>query len=164
MQAQGEISFTSTYLLQLRLCFGELPYQLRIRFVPRSVPFEESEKHPLVQEMFFFPREQIGFLAEHLVCKNVQPWLRVSFASTSQPSLYLVPYSHSLLFLPSILPSIRVFSNESALCIRWPKCWSFSFNISSFNAYLGLISSRTDWFDLLAFQGTLKNLLQWLSY
>ena len=92
-QAQGEITFTLTYLLQLRLCFGELFYQLRICFVPGSVSFEESEKHPLVQEMLFFPREQTGFLAEHLVCKNVQPWLRVSFASTSQPSLYLVPYS-----------------------------------------------------------------------
>ena len=52
-QAQGEITFTLTYLLQLRLCFGELPYQLRIRFVPESVPFEESEKHPCVQEMLF---------------------------------------------------------------------------------------------------------------
>ena len=52
-QAQGEITFTLAYLLQLRLCFGELPYQLRIRFVPGSVPFEESEKHPCVQEMFF---------------------------------------------------------------------------------------------------------------
>ena len=52
-QAQGEITFTLTYLLQLRLCFGELPYQLRIRFVPGPVPFEESEKHPCVQEMFF---------------------------------------------------------------------------------------------------------------
>ena len=52
-QAQGEITFSLTYLLQLRLCFGELPYQLRIRFVPGSVPFEESEKHPCVQEMFF---------------------------------------------------------------------------------------------------------------
>ena len=52
-QAQGEITFTLAYLLQLRLCFGELPYQLRIHFVPRSVPFEESEKHPCVQAMFF---------------------------------------------------------------------------------------------------------------
>ena len=52
-QAQGEITFTLAYLLQLRLCFGELPYELRIRFVPGSVPFEESEKHPCVQEMFF---------------------------------------------------------------------------------------------------------------
>ena len=60
----------------------------------------------------------------------------------------------------SIFPSIRVFSNESALCIRWPEYWSFSFNISPSNEYLGLISFRMDWLDLLAVQGTLKSLLQ----
>ena len=65
-----------------------------------------------------------------------------------------------LLFLPSIFPSIRVFSNESALCISWPKYWSFSFSISPSNEYLGLISFRIDWVDLLAVQGTLKSLLQ----
>ena len=65
-----------------------------------------------------------------------------------------------LLLLPSIFPSIRVFSNESVLCIRWPKYWSFSFNISPSNEYSGLISFRIDWFDLLAVQGTLKSLLQ----
>ena len=68
-----------------------------------------------------------------------------------------------LLFLPSIFPSIRVFSNESVLHIRWPKYWSFSFSISPSNEYSGLISFRIDWFDLLAFQGTLKNLLQYHS-
>ena len=93
VQAQGEITFTLTYLLQLRLCFGELPYQLRICFVPGAVPFEESEKHSCVQEMFFSQGNKKRVLAEHLICKNVQPWLRVSFASTSQPSLYLVPYN-----------------------------------------------------------------------
>ena len=66
----------------------------------------------------------------------------------------------SLLLLPSIFPSIRVFSNESALCIRWPKYWSFSFNISPSNEHSGLISFRMDWLDLRAVQGTLKNLLQ----
>ena len=65
-----------------------------------------------------------------------------------------------LLLLPSIFPSIRVFSNESALCIRWPNYWSFSFNISPSNEYSGLISFRMDWLDLLAVQGTLKSLLQ----
>ena len=65
-----------------------------------------------------------------------------------------------LLLLPSISPTIRVFSNESALHIRWPKYWSFSFNISPSNEYSGLISFRIDWLDLLAIQGTLKNLLQ----
>ena len=67
---------------------------------------------------------------------------------------------HPLLLLPSIFPSIRVFSNESVLCIRWPKYWSFSFSISPSNEYSGLISFRVDWFYLLAVQGTLKSLLQ----
>ena len=65
-----------------------------------------------------------------------------------------------LLLLPSIYPSIRVFSNESFLCIRWPKYWSFSFSINPSNEYSGLISFRMDWLDLLAVQGTLKSLLQ----
>ena len=67
---------------------------------------------------------------------------------------------HPLFLLPSIFPSIRVFSKESVLHIRWPKYWSFSFIISPSNEYSGLISFRIDWFDLLAVQGTLKNLLQ----
>ena len=67
---------------------------------------------------------------------------------------------HSLLLPPSIFPSIRVFSNELALRIRWPKYWSFSFNIGPSNEYSGLISFRMDWLDLLAVQGTLKSLLQ----
>ena len=67
---------------------------------------------------------------------------------------------HPLLLLPSISPSIRVFSNQSALRIRWPKNWSFSFNISHSNEQPGLISFRMDWLDLLAAQGTLKSLLQ----
>ena len=67
---------------------------------------------------------------------------------------------HPLFFLPSVFPSIRVFSDESALHIRWPKYWSFSFNISPSNEYPGLISFRMDWLDPLAVQGTLKSLLQ----
>ena len=77
----------------------------------------------------------------------------------------VMPYNHfilccPLLLLPSTFPSIRVFSNESALHIRWPKYWSFSFNISLSNEYLELISFRMDWLDLLAVQRTLKSLLQ----
>ena len=67
---------------------------------------------------------------------------------------------HPLLLSPSIYPSVRVFSNELALCIRWPKYWSFSFNISPSNEHSGLMSFRMDWLDLLAVQGTLKSLLQ----
>ena len=75
------------------------------------------------------------------------------------PSNHLI-LCHPLLLLHSIFPSIRVFSNESALHIRWPKFWSFSFNISPSNEHPGLIFFRMDWLDLLAVQGTLKNLLQ----
>ena len=75
------------------------------------------------------------------------------------PSNHLI-LCHPLLLLPSILPSIRVFSNESAIHIRWPKYWSFSFNISPSNEYPGPISFRMDWLDLLAVQGTLKSLLK----
>ena len=75
------------------------------------------------------------------------------------PSNHLI-LCHSLLLLPSIFPSIRVFSNESVLHTRWPKYWSFSFNISPSKEHLGLISFRMDWLDLLAVQGTLRSLLQ----
>ena len=75
------------------------------------------------------------------------------------PSNHLIIY-RPLLLLPSIIPSIRVFSNESVLYIRWPKYWNFSFSISHCNEYSGLISFRIDWFDVLVVQGTLKSLLQ----
>ena len=75
------------------------------------------------------------------------------------PSNHLILY-HPLLLLPSIFPNIKIFSNESIHCIRWPKYWNFSFNISPTNEYPGLISFRMDWLDLLAVQGTLKSLLQ----
>ena len=78
------------------------------------------------------------------------------------PSSHLI-LCHSLLLLPLIFLSIRVFSNESALCIRWPKYWSFSFSISPSNEHPGLISFRMDWLDLLAVQGTLKSLLKHYS-
>ena len=78
------------------------------------------------------------------------------------PSNHLI-LCHPLLLLPSIFPSIRVFSSESVLCITWPKYWSFSFNISPSNEHPGLISFRMDWLDRLAVQGTLKSLLQYHS-
>ena len=75
------------------------------------------------------------------------------------PSNHLI-FCHPLLLLPSIFPSLRVFSKQSVLHIRWPKYWSFSFSISPFNEYSGLIFFRMDWLELLAVQGTLKSLLQ----
>ena len=88
-------------------------------------------------------------------------WSLLKFMSIMpvMPSNHLI-LCCPLLLLPSIFPSIGVFSNESALCIRWPKCWSFSFSISPSNEYSGLIPIRIDWFDLLAVQGILKSLLQ----
>ena len=106
---------------------------------------------------------------------SAAPWTATRQASLSitnsrstpkpMPIVSVMPSNHlilcrPLLLLPSIFPSIRVFSNESALRIRWPKDWSFSFNISPSNEYPGLSSFRMDWLDLLAVQGTLKSLLQ----
>ena len=89
---------------------------------------------------------------------NSQSLLKLMSIESVMPSNHLILCP--LLFLPSIFPSIRVFSNESVLCIRWPKYWSFSFNISPSNEYTGLISFKMDWLALLAVQGTLKSLLQ----
>ena len=88
-------------------------------------------------------------------------WSLPKFMSieSMMPSNHLI-LCHPLLLLPSIFPSIRVFSNESVFCIRWPKYWSFSFSISPSKEHPGLISFRMDWLDLLAIQGTLKSLLQ----
>ena len=85
--------------------------------------------------------------------------LKLMSIESVMPSNYLA-FCHPLLLLPSIFPSIRVISNELDLCIRWPKYWRFSFSISFSNEYLGLVSFRIDWFDLLELQGTLKSLLQ----
>ena len=86
-------------------------------------------------------------------------WLKLMFIESVMPSSHLI-LCRPLLLLPSIFLSIRVFSSESALHIRWPKYWSFSFRISPSNEYSELISFRIDWLDLLAVQGTLKSLLQ----
>ena len=90
---------------------------------------------------------------------NFRSLLKLMSVESVMPSNHLI-LCHPLLLLPSIFPSIRVFSNESVLCIRWPKYWSFSFSISPSNEYSGLISFRMDWLALLAAQGTLKSLLQ----
>ena len=89
---------------------------------------------------------------------NSRSLLKLVSIESVMPSSHLI-LCHPLFLLPSIFPSIRVFSNESALHIRWPKYWSFSFSISPSNEYSGLISFRIDWFDLLPVQGTLKSLL-----
>jgi len=90
---------------------------------------------------------------------NSQSLLKLMSIESVMSSNHLI-LCHPLLLLTSIFPSIRVFSNESVLCIRWPKYWIFSFSISPSNEYSGMISFRMNWLDLLAIQGTLKSLLQ----
>ena len=125
-------------------------------------------------------RESVPSSVQLLSCVQLfgTPWIAAHQASLSitntgslhklmsiewvMPSNHLI-LCHSLLLLPSIFPNIRIFSNESALCIKWPKYWSFSFNISPSNEHPELISFRMDWLDLLAVQGTLKSLLQYYS-
>ena len=100
--------------------------------------------------------------AEHeasLSITNSQSLLKLMSIESVMPSSHLI-LCCPLLLLPSVFLSIRIFSNESVLCIRWPNYWSFSFSISPSNEYSGLISFRMDWFDLLAVQGILKSLLQ----
>ena len=97
-----------------------------------------------------------------LTITNSQSLPKLMSIESAMPSNHLI-LCHPLLLLPSIFPSIRVFSNESALCIRWPKDWSFSFSISPSNEHPGLISFRMDWLDLVAVQRTLKSLLQYHS-
>ena len=90
---------------------------------------------------------------------NSRSLLKLMFFESVMPSNHLI-FCHPLLRLPSIFPSIMVFSNKSVLHIRWPKYWSFSFSICPFSEHPGLIALRMDWLDLLAVQGTLKSLLQ----
>ena len=121
------------------------------------------------------PSLQVSQFSYSVESDSVTPWTTAPQASLSitnswrllklmsitwvMPSNHLI-LCHPLLLLPSIFPSIRAFSNESVLRIRWPKYWSFSFSLSPSNEYSGPISCRIDWLDLLAVQGTLKNLLQ----
>ena len=113
-----------------------------------------------------------------VVSDSATPWIAAHEASLSisnsqqllklMATEYVMPFNHlifcrPLLLLPSVFLSIRVFSNDLALCIRWPDCWSYSFSISPSNEHTGLISFRMDWLDLLAVHGTLKSLLQYHS-
>ena len=134
----------------------------------------QSYKSTLSSILFFFFLFKLGLLFSHKV-DFATPWTeacQISLSPTNSQSLSKfmsiesvmlsnhLSLCHLLLLLPSILPSIRVLSNELALRIRWPKYWSFVFSISPSNVYSGLISLRIDWFDLFAVQGTLKGLLQ----
>ena len=120
--------------------------------------FQESSVQSL-SRVWLFATPWTAAHQASLSITNSQSLLKLMFIESVTPSNHLI-LCHPLLLLPSIFLNIRVFSNESALHIRWPKYWSFSFNISPSNEHPGLISLRMGWLDLLAVQGTLKSLLQ----
>ena len=113
----------------------------------------------LLSRLWLFATPWIAARQAFLSISNSQSTLKPMSIESVMPSSHLI-FCCLLLLLPSIPPSIRVFSNESTLPMRWPEYWSFSFNISPSNEHPGLISFRMDWLDLLAVQGTLKSLLQ----
>ena len=137
--------------------------QPRIRIAGRNINIlRYTDQFSSVQSLSHVRLFETPWTAAHqasLSITNSWSLLKLMFIESVRPSNHLI-LCHPLLFLPSIFPSIRVFSNESALHIRWPKDWSFSFSISPSNEYSILISFRIDWFDLLAVQGILKSLLQ----
>ena len=128
-------------------------------FTPPPISTISVQSVLLLSRVQLFATPWTAALQASLSVTNSQSLHKLTSIESVMPSSHLI-LCHPLLLLPSILPNIRIFSNESVLCIRWPKYWSFSFNISSSNEYSGLISFRIDWLDLLAVQRTLKSLLQ----
>ena len=124
--------------------------------------FVKAILHVSVSSVQLLSRVQLSATPWTAACQaslsitNSKSLLKLTSIELVMPSHHLILCCR-LLLLPSIVPSIRVFSNKSVLCIRWPKYWSFSFSISPSNEYSGLISFRIDWLDLLAFQGSLKS-------
>ena len=129
---------------------------------PKGVDFVDSVQFSSVQSLsrvWLFVTPWSAAHQASLSITNSQSLLKLMSTESVMPSNHLI-LCHPLLLPPSVFPSIRVFSNESVLWIRWPKYWGFSFNISPSNEYSGLISFGMDWLDLLAVQETLKSLLQ----
>ena len=124
-----------------------------------SVQFSHIQLVQSLSYVLLFVTPWTTACPDSLSITNSQRLLKLLSIESVMPSNHLI-LCHPLFLPPSIFPSIRVFSNESVLCIRWPKYWSFSFSISPSNEYSGLISIRMDWLHLLAVQGTLKSLLQ----
>ena len=130
-----------------------------LKYCNVQLPLVQFSSVQSLSRVWLFATPWIAALQASLSITNSQSSLRLMSIKLVMPSSHLILYG-PLLFLPPIPPSIRVFSSESALCVRWPKYWSFSFSISPSNEHPGLISFRMDWLDLLASQETLKSLLQ----
>ena len=129
---------------------------------PQMLEHQENNKtqlSPVTQSCLTLCDPKTAAHQASLSITNTRSLLKLMSIESVMPSNHLI-FCCPLLLLPSIFPSIRIFSNESALHIRWPKYWSFSFNISPSSEHPGLISFRMDWLDLLAVQGALKSLLQ----
>ena len=139
-------------------CFTVISSVIRPRAAAFSCAYHFSSIQ-LLSHVQIFATPWTAACQAFLSITNSQSLLKLMPIESVRPSKHLI-LCCPLLLLPSIFPSIRVFSNESTLRIRWPKYWSFSFSISPSNEYSGLISLRMDWLDLLAVQGTLKSLLQ----
>ena len=126
---------------------------------PHLCPFPKISSVQSLSHVWLFVTPWTAACRASLSITNTWSLLKLLFIESVMPSNHLI-LCHPLLLLPSVFPSIGVFSNESVLCITWPKYWSFSFSINPTKEYSGLISFRMDWLDLLAVQGTLKSLLQ----
>ena len=135
------------------------PQHLRLHSRSEPARWRRRQSVQLLSRVQLFATSWLTACQASLSITNSQSLLKLTSIKSVMPSNHLI-LCHPLLLLPSILPSIRVFSNESVLHIRWPKVWSLSFSFSLSNEYPGLISFRIDWFDLLAVQGNFKSLLQ----
>ena len=140
-----------------KLCLGKHGFALSNELKNRA-KFDIGQSVQLLSRVQLFAVPRTVACQASLSITNSQSLLKLMSIESAKPSNHLILCRPHL--LPSIFPSIRVLCNESALCIRWPKYYSFSFCISPSKEYSGMISFRMDWFDLLTFQGTLKSLLQ----
>ena len=153
---------TRSHMLQLRVCMLQLKKMIphattRSPMCPTATTcFSSVQSFSHVQ---LFETQWTAACQASLCITNSWSLLKIMSTVLVMPSNHLI-FCHPLLLLPSIFPSIRVFSNESVFHITWPKCWSFSFSISPSKEYSGLTAFMIDWFDLLAVHGTLKSLLQ----
>ena len=140
-------------------CYRSSETRYREFSTPQSFSFCQFSSAQSLSHVWLFATLQTAARQASLFITNSQSLSKLISIELVMPSNHLI-LCRPLLFLPGIFPRIRVFSNESALCIRWPNYWSFGLNISLSNEHSGLISFRMDWLDLLAVQGTRKSLLQ----
>ena len=144
-------------------CFSRLEFKQNTTSFSLVFSFRKIWRHPFsFSRVRLFVTPWTAARQASLSITNSRSLLKLMSIESVMPSNHLV-LCHPLLLLPSIFPSIRVFSNKSVLCIRLPKYWSFSFSISPSTEYSGMMSFKIDWFDLLAFQGILKSFHQFHS-